>query len=93
MSAFIVADITPTDIDSLKKYSEAAGPTLEKYNGKFLAKGPIETLTGDDHSKMKIILEFPDQDSANNWYKSDEYQALIPLRDKGMDAVFHLIKP
>ncbi len=94
MSAFIVADINPTtDTDSLKQYSQAAASTVEKFNGKFLAKGTIESFSGDAPRKMKIILEFPDSESANGWYNSDEYQALIPLRDKGMEAVFHLIKP
>ena len=94
MSAFIVADITPTsDVDSLKLYSQAAASTVKKFNGKFLAKGAIETFTNDVPKKMKIILEFPDSESANGWYNSEEYQELIPLRDKGMDAVFHLIKP
>jgi len=92
MSTYIVADITPKDINSLKEYSEAAGPIVEKYNGKFIAKGGIESLTGGEHHKMKVILEFPDQKSASDWYSSDEYQALIPIRNKGMDAIFHLIK-
>lgn len=92
MSAYIIADVTPKDITSLQEYSAAAGPIVEKYNGKFLAKGAIESLTIGEHHKVKVILEFPDQKSASDWYSSSEYQALIPLRNKGMDASFHLIK-
>lgn len=37
-----------------------------------------------------VIIEFPDRESAKRWYESPEYQAIIPLRDSGMDSIFVL---
>lgn len=92
MSAYVIADITPINPEKLKEYSAQAGATLENFNGKFIAKGEISSFTNDEHHKMKIIIEFPDTDSAEKWYQSDEYQTLIPLRETAMKANFHLIK-
>jgi len=38
-----------------------------------------------------VVIQFPDRQAAVNWYHSAEYQAIIPLRDQGMDSVFHLV--
>ncbi|MEO9654890.1 DUF1330 domain-containing protein [Marinomonas sp.] len=27
----------------------------------------------------KAVIEFPDADSARNWYNSEAYQAILPL--------------
>jgi uncharacterized protein (DUF1330 family) len=40
---------------------------------------------------MKAVIEFPDKESAINWYNSAAYQAIIPLREQGMHSQFHLV--
>ncbi len=91
MSAFVVVDLTPLDAEKLKEYSAEAAVTVARHNGEFVARGPTEPLTGGTHHKFKAIIRFSDRASAQNLYQSDEYQALIPLRDEAMDAVFHLV--
>ena len=91
MTSFVVVDLTPTDPEKIQEYSAAAGPTIAQYNGEFVAKGEIESLNGGAHRQMKVIIQFPDREAALNWYTSDDYQALIPVRDQGMDATFHLV--
>jgi len=92
MGAYIVVDATPIDSDIVKQYSAYAAPIVEKYKGKFIAKGNIRSLTSGEHHKLKVIIEFPDVEHAHNWYNSEEYQELIQLRDQGMDSVFHIIE-
>ncbi len=91
MSAFIIVDLTPLDTEKLAQYSAAAAATIAQYNGEFIAKAPIEALNGGEHRKVKVVIQFPDRDAAAGWYQSDDYQALTPLRDQAMDAVFHLV--
>ncbi|MDJ0759420.1 MAG: DUF1330 domain-containing protein [Woeseiaceae bacterium] len=91
MSAFVVVDLTPTDEEKLQQYSAAASATVARHDGEFIVKGSTEALNGGEHRRLKAIIKFPDRDTALNWYQSDEYQALVPLRDQGMDAVFHLV--
>lgn len=91
MSAYIVVDLTPIDATKLQQYSALAAETLVPFGGSFLAKGPIETLHGDTPRKLKVIITFPDRESASDWYNSDAYQVIIPLRNEAMDSQFHLI--
>jgi len=91
MSALIIVDLTPTDTQQLAAYSAAAGATVKAHGGTFLIKGPIESLHGDATYTTKVVIQFPDRDSALNWYHSDAYQAIIPTRDQGMDSQFHLV--
>ncbi len=91
MTAYIVVDLTPTDTTKLQEYSAKAAETLVPFGGKFIAKGPIELLHGNQELKAKAIIEFPDRDSAANWYNSDAYQAIITLRNQAMTSHFHLV--
>ena len=91
MSALIIVDLTPTDRDRLSTYSALAAETLVPYFGEFIAKGPIEPLHGDSAFSTKVVLQFPDRESAENWYRSEAYQAIIPIRDQGMNSQFHLV--
>ena len=91
MSAFIVVDLTPADAEKLQAYGAAAAVTVAQYDGEFVVKGAIEPLNGDNHHQTKAIIQFPDREAALNWYQSNEYQALIPLRDQGMNSTFHLV--
>lgn len=91
MTAYIIVDLTPTDADKLAEYSAMAAETLITYGGEFIAKGPIEALHGQAAFKVKVVIQFPDRDSATNWYRSTAYQQIIPLRDQAMQSQFHLI--
>lgn len=91
MSAYIIVDLTVKDAEKLSEYSAAAAPTVEKFKGQFLTKGKIESLHGGSAFQNKALIQFPDKESALNWYASPEYQQLIELRNDGMDCQFHLV--
>ena len=91
MMALIIVDLTPTDKDKLSVYSAAAAETLVSYGGEILAKGPIEALHGESAFQTKLVIQFPDRDSAMSWYHSAAYQEIIPVRDQGMKSQFHLV--
>lgn len=42
--------------------------------------GASEVLEGDRQPNRLIVLEFPDMDALRRWYRSDEYQALLRIR-------------
>lgn len=91
MSAYILVSFTPIDTEKLQQYATAVPATLVKYSGEMLAKGAIETLHGNSGFTMQAIIVFPDKALAAAWYGSDDYQALMPLRDAGMNAQFQLL--
>ncbi|MCV2402399.1 DUF1330 domain-containing protein [Marinomonas sp. C2222] len=91
MKVLVIVESTPMDKEQLAEYSALAAETLKPFNGQFLAKGPIEVLHGEASHPAKAVIEFPNQQSAKDWYNSAAYQALIPLREKGMKSHFHLL--
>jgi uncharacterized protein (DUF1330 family) len=51
----------------------------------------VQQLHGEFAHQVQVVLVFPDKEKALGWYHSEEYQALIPTRDLGMDSQFQLI--
>lgn len=91
MTTYIVVGINPKCSEKLQSYSAKAAPVIAKYEGEFLAKGDVIPLCGEYDYKVQVIIAFPSRELAHSWYHSTEYQALIPLRDEGMDCHFQII--
>ncbi len=91
MAALIIVDLIPLDKEHLTRYSTMAAESLIPFEGEFLAKGDIEPLHGDSSYQVKVVIQFPDREHALNWYYSDTYQKIIPIRDQGMESQFHLV--
>ncbi|WMN59607.1 DUF1330 domain-containing protein [Pseudoalteromonas xiamenensis] len=91
MTSFIIVEATVINPEKLAEYSAQAQPTLESYGGHFIAKGEVEILHGETLHTTKAIIEFPDKDSARNWYNSEAYQKLTSLREQGIQSTFQLL--
>lgn len=72
--------VDPVD---LEKYSAEVDASFEGHEVKLLADyGTIETLEGDE-IEGAVILEFPNMDAAQAWYRSPQYQATARHRLRG----------
>lgn len=91
MASFVVVDANVIDQEKLAQYSLQAKETLEVYGGRFIAKGKPQLLHGDSGYSSKSIIEFPDRQSAIDWYHSEAYQALTELREQGIRSTFQLL--
>jgi uncharacterized protein (DUF1330 family) len=92
MAAYIIVDLTVKDQEALQEYGSQTPQTLSEFGGKAVGKGAVTALHGDARFERKVILEFPDKDSALGWYNSDAYQRLIPVREKAFKSQFHLVE-
>lgn len=82
MSAYVIASIDVTDPETYKGYSERAPATIEKYGGRYLARGgETATLEGEGNTARKIIIEFDSVEAAKTWYDSPEYQEAKSRRE------------
>ena len=86
MPAFFIATSKIKNPDKFAEYGTKAGKTLAAHGGKLLIKGKAaETLAGHtDHQAVGVIC-FDDMQALKTWYHSNDYQALIPLRDEAVD--------
>ncbi len=94
MTAYVIVRADVTDLDKWKEYAAAAGPTSGPYGGKYIARGgAVEGLENfEDDGKRVVILEFPDMDSARNWYNSEEYTAARKIRESAGKAHFMIVE-
>ena len=62
------------DENALKEYAVKARAAVEKYHGKFLARGGKNIATEGEASPRTVIIEFSSYEEAKKFYNSKEYQ-------------------
>jgi uncharacterized protein (DUF1330 family) len=78
---YLIAQVDVHDPEAYREYAAQVAGTLDGTEGKFLVRGGrIEPLEGEAPPQRTVVLEFPSMADARNWYESDAYQALIPIR-------------
>ena len=62
------------NVEKLKEYAVKARPAVEKFSGKFLARGGKNRTTDGIESPRTVLVEFADYKTAMECYDSLEYQ-------------------
>lgn len=89
MAAYFIAHGTVKDPDKLRQYIERASPFVEAAGGEFVCTGDVKAVLVGDHGHERVsIFRFPDIQSARQWFDTDGYQALKPLRSEAADFTF-----
>lgn len=85
MTCFLIARFTVNDAEVTARYSALAAPTMDRHHGKIVHRGALrDILAGTEDYQSAVVATFPDRAHALAWYRSADYQALIPLRDQGV---------
>jgi len=61
-------------------YLEQVEATVAPFGGKWLAQGAPDRVVEGAWPGSVVLMEFPDRGTAEAWYASDAYQAILPLR-------------
>lgn len=87
MNAFAIAIVTIKDPEKFADYGRKAGATMAPFGGQVLHRGKFNaSLTcGSTHTSAAVI-GFPDSKALADWYASEAYQAIVPLRDQAADV-------
>jgi uncharacterized protein (DUF1330 family) len=81
MPAYVVVDLDVMDAEKFESYKQLVPATIEKYGGRYLARGgKVETFEGTWAPKRFVLLEFPSVDRARAWFESAEYAMPKALR-------------
>jgi uncharacterized protein (DUF1330 family) len=79
--AYVIANVTVTDAAGYEAYRRLVPASIEKFGGRFLARGgEIEVLEGDWRPGRLVILEFPSAEQAKAWWHSPEYAEARAIR-------------
>lgn len=86
MSAFFVATVSIKDTRKFQDYAQKAAAAFAVHGGELVLRGKAEAaLAGALTHQTVGIVRFPDLGALEAWFRSDAYQALIPLRDAAAD--------
>lgn len=82
LAAYALIELEITNMDGMAPYVAAVSDTVTSHGGRYLVRpGPMNVVEGGvGEFPMKVVLEFPSMATAEAWYNSPEYQAILPHR-------------
>ena len=81
MPAYVIAMVNVKNPELYSTYTAQTPSIIQKYGGKFIARGgEVEMLSGDPVKERVVLLEFPDVASIRRWHESPEYQEIVRIR-------------
>ncbi|MGH7724851.1 MAG: DUF1330 domain-containing protein [Candidatus Eiseniibacteriota bacterium] len=93
MAAYLFVNIEVRDAERYREYVAAAPHSLERFGGKYLARGGrTEKLEGTWDPTRVVIVEFAKYDDALAWWNSEGYVALKELRQAVTDTNMILVE-
>jgi uncharacterized protein (DUF1330 family) len=93
MTHYVIAQINIDDRQAYAKYEAGVMEVFEKFEGTMLAvdEDP-KLLEGSWPYTRTVLISFPSEAQALNWYQSDDYQALAQHRFNSSSANVSVIK-
>jgi uncharacterized protein (DUF1330 family) len=89
MAAYLVVEVTDiSDAGPVGQYGEQVPPVVERYGGRYIARGPATVLEGNHQPMMIVLVEFPSVEQLQAFYNSDDYTPLKALRQQGSSCNF-----
>jgi uncharacterized protein (DUF1330 family) len=88
VTVIVAAKPNPEEKESLMGYTSQATPMFGKRGAKVTSKyGTDQVIAGEDGPMLTLVAEFPNQAAVDDLFNSEEYKAIIPLRDKGFSYI------
>ena len=91
--AYVVAEITVTDMDAYREYVAAAFPVIQKFGGRFLTRGGTSlAVEGAPPAERVMIIEFASLDQAKAFEYSQDYTDIAPLRQRSAQSRLFIVE-
>jgi uncharacterized protein (DUF1330 family) len=88
MAAYLIGQIKVKDQNLWNEYVAGVKESLTPFDADVIFRGTLlEVLAGQQDKDLVVVIKFADQTVLNDWFTSEKYQSLIPLRDKSSDVV------
>ncbi len=76
-----------------EEYKKLAGVTVEKYGGKYIARGGrTEVLEGNWRPKRIVVLQFESMRRAKEWLNCEEYREPRKMRHRTAETKMILVE-
>jgi uncharacterized protein (DUF1330 family) len=93
MTYVVVTIKSIRDIEAFRDYAARVAPIIERFGGKYVAvdKAP-DVRAGEWPFVRTVIVAYPSHAAAESWYSSPEYQQIIPIRLRAIDANIAMVR-
>jgi uncharacterized protein (DUF1330 family) len=82
MSIYLIIEITIKDRELYSKYVEQVPAIIERFGGKYLARGGrVTPLMGGWNPERIILIEFDTVEQIHNCFQAKEYLEIAPFRE------------
>lgn len=83
MSTYVVVTEAIKDEATFDSYRKDVPATVAAHGGRIIVRGgTLSVVEGEWPLPRLVIIEFPTRLAAEAWYRSADYQAILPLRLK-----------
>lgn len=79
----VTATPKPDEMESVQGYLQGVLPLLISAGGKLLKRLKVNEVLHGNGSGMVLVMDFDSGEAVTAMFESDEYAALIPIRDQG----------
>ena len=81
MSGYVIANIDVKNPEAYKEYIDKVKPIVEKFAGEYLVRaGEYKVIDGEWKYPRTVVIKFPTYEKALEWYNSEEYKPVKPIR-------------
>lgn len=90
--AYLIGQITVTNPEAYALYGSQVPQTVAAFGGRYLVRGGHATqVEGSSQGDRNVVIEFPDRQTAQAWYASDAYQAIVKHRTDNSTGALVLV--
>jgi uncharacterized protein (DUF1330 family) len=81
MAAYVIVDLEITDSEAFDEYRKLVPALVEKYGGKYLARGgAFEVIEGSWDPTRLTVIEFESVDGAKQFFNAADYAPVKQIR-------------
>lgn len=90
MASYLIGVVNKHDLEKYAEYAAAGYRLIQGVAVEVVAAESPETLEGHFPGTSIIIMKFADDEGAREWYFSEGYQEVIPIRHSAADTAFNI---
>ena len=79
----VTAVPNPKEMASVQEYLHGVLPLFMGAGGKLVKRLKVDNVINGSSSGMVLVMDFDSADAISGMFESDDYAALVPVRDRG----------
>ena len=83
----VTAVPNPNEMESVQKYLQGVMPLLMSAGGSLVKRLKVDQVIHGKPNGMVLVMDFDSADEVAGMFESEDYAALVPVRDKGFAAM------